>query len=137
MNTSSSIFNALLATTDLGRAFQTHTRRSTSGHAWLIFVGIALAVIALVVLLAYLERRKRDGNVKVDAELILFRNLCRVHGLSAAEINLLLQLTIAKGLAQRCAVFVDPSYLAAVAQRSGDRGAEYAKLHRTLFGRDP
>jgi hypothetical protein len=137
MNSLRLIQHAIVASANLGRAFQTHNRRSTSGQSLLIFVGIAVAVVGLVVLLAYLERRRKVRTVKKDAELILFRNLCRVHGLNAADIDLLAQLAAAKQLERRCDLFVDPGYLASSARGSGASAARYAKLHQALFGRDP
>jgi len=127
----------ILATADLGRAFQTHNRRATSARSLLIFGGIVLAVVGLVALLAYLDRRRKARRLTTDAELVLFRSLCRVHGLNAAEVTLLSQLAAANQLARRCDLFVDPSYLASSARRSGESAEDYARLHEVLFGRGP
>jgi type VI protein secretion system component VasK len=131
------IHTVILATADLGRAFQTHNRRTTSARGLLIFTGIVLAVIALVALLAYLDRWRKGRTLTTDAELVLFRSLCRVHGLTAAEINLLSQLAAANQLQRRCDLFIDPSYLASSARRSSENAEDYARLHEAIFGRDP
>jgi len=127
----------LFASADLGRAFQSHSRRSGSGEHLLLFVGVALAVIGLLAAMAYWERRRKRKRVKTDTELLLFRNLCRIHQLPAAEIQLLQQAAESASLPRRSDIFVDPSILASHAKRSGANSKRYAKLHQKLFAAEP
>ena len=126
-----------VANADLGRAFQAYNRRSSTTRNLFLFALVALAIIGLLVGLALWERRRKHKKVKIDAELILFRRLCRIHQLSAAETQLLQQLAESHRVARRADVFVDPTILETSAGRTGPKSKQYAQLYRSLFAAEP
>ena len=126
----------LLAAADLGRAFQAHTRRSTSIGNLLLYAGIALGFVAMLAALSYWDRRRKVQTFETDPELILFRSLCRVHGLPAADVQILTKLATVKNLERRSDLFVDPALLAETAHRPGTNADRYSRLHRRLFTGD-
>lgn len=126
--------NWFILATDLGRAFQTHTRRSTTGSYLLWFLGAAALVSAFLAVLYLLDRRRVLKTVKQDAEELLFRELCRIHGLSPAESRLLLKLAESSGQTRRSDVFVDPDLLNAAVSRGNSDSDRYVDLRRKLFG---
>lgn len=126
--------NWLLLASDLGRAFQAHSRRSTSVNYLLWFVAAAAVVAAFLAALYYVDRRRVLKTVKKDAEELLFHELCRVHGLTAAESRLLLKLAESSGQARRSDLFVDPAALNAAVDRGNSDSDRYVGLRRKLFG---
>lgn len=124
-----------LFASNVGRAFQQHTERgsSNSGSFVLILLGIAAIVAAAVGAMYLLERRKAVRAVQVDSEQLLFRELCRIHGLNDQQSQLLLALSESLG-AGRCEIFVDPAILdGAIA---AGHAKSYASLRTRLFGDD-
>lgn len=124
--------SVLVFATNLGKAFQTRNQ-STSDHL-LIFGGVALAIAAILAALVVWDRRRKQGRVKSDAELILFRRLCRLHALKAADVNLLTQLAESRSPQLKSAVFVDPRILDARVDEGGRHAERYAELRAALFG---
>ncbi len=123
----------LTATANLGRAFQTHSRRSTSGSNLFLFIGVAVGIVALLSGLYFWDRRKSKKKVETDSELILFRRLCKLHNLTSAETGLLQNLAESRNLNRRSDLFVNPEVLTAGATRGGS-AKKFAELHKKLFG---
>jgi len=153
-----SIACCLLGATNLGRAFQAHSRQSSSGHFVLLLVVVAAVVSAFLAGLYYWERRRALNTVKRDSEELLFRELCRIHGLSPAEIALLRQVAAQTGRgsdaviqsrsandspasrerqrpeSRSCEVFINPAWLASADEWSSLDADRVSRLREKLFG---
>lgn len=119
--------------TNIGRAFQKHQDRSSSGSSGfvLLLVGIAFVVTAGVALIYYLELRRAVDTVKVDSEQIFFRELCRLHALSETQMSQL-QALAASSRQPLCDLFVDPAILDNAIAAGYEK--RYGPLKRKLFG---
>ncbi|MFQ5732023.1 MAG: hypothetical protein ACE5KM_08715 [Planctomycetaceae bacterium] len=122
----------LVVGANLGRAFQSRSQTTTADL--LTFAGIALAVVAILAGLAAWDRHRKRSVARTDAELILFRRLCRLHALTAADTHLLTQLAESRSPRLRSVLFVDPSFLDDAAQGGGQQADRYAQIRRVLFG---
>lgn len=120
--------------TNLGRAFQMHTRHSSSSQYLLLFLGVASLVAVLLAGLYYWERRRTQKAVKKDTEYLLFRELCRIHQLGPADISFLERLAEEKELPHRSDVFVEPSLLDCDINRPAEEVSRSLRLRKRLFG---
>lgn len=123
----------ILANANLGKAFQSHTRRSASGSINFWYLSIAVLVIGFFILLANWSRIKARIVGEPPPEQLLFNDLCKLHNISDQERQLLQNAIENKTVPQPAYVFVDRTVLTKFAEQKSAQQT-YATLIEKLFG---
>lgn len=126
----------MMAATNIGKAFQDHTRRSgTAGKVGWVALFVLLAVGFFLVMYFWDQIRLRIGG-GTSSEKSLFEDLCKLHHLTSSERELLSAAINRESILHPAYAFVDRSVLGRYAKANEAREPCCAALTKKLFDDD-
>ncbi|GAB4151102.1 MAG: hypothetical protein Tsb009_26330 [Planctomycetaceae bacterium] len=126
----------LIASAELGKAFQAHSRRSGGWSDTLWFLSLVLLAVGFFVLMYYWDKIKVTFVRPETPEEILFHELCKLHNLSKVECELLTKIVEQASPPQPAFVFVDRTLMVNYSRQPNAPKRTCAALMKKLYGSD-
>lgn len=124
----------LLASENLGKAFQAHSRRSGSWSDGIWFLLIVALTVAFFAIMYYWDRIKISVVGAPSHEEALLSDLCKLHHLSTVESELLSKALGQISLPQPAFIFVDRTILTQFSNGQGAPKRTCTALIKKIFG---